>query len=92
MVSCFRSLCTAYVYICIYTHYIQTSIPSLPILLEYVKDTQHTLVDIMDERETLAFTVCVYRCNGGMESSREREKKQTKRKLKEETHVCVHSL
>lgn len=73
--------------------YIQTSIPSLPILLEYAKDTQRTIVDIMDERETLAFTVCVYRrCNGGAgEQQKERKNKQKRKLEEEESHwvICV---
>jgi hypothetical protein len=50
----------------------------------------------MDERETLAFTVCVYRCNRGLESSRKREKTNKKENWKKKKltglYVCVHSL
>jgi hypothetical protein len=51
----------------------------------------------MDERETLAFTVCVYRrCNGGAgEQQKERKNKQKenwKKKKLTGLYVCVHSL
>jgi hypothetical protein len=75
--------------------YIQTSIPSLPILLEYAKDTQRTIVDIMDERERLLHSqcVCIEDVTGGLESSRKRgktNKKKTGRRKSSLGYMCVY--